>query len=133
MNKIAALFLFAVIMFSGCGKEDVQYADPISGKWKARWELMNPVMHDFFQDEQRIMDGEVFFYMNQAKIRAFGFEGCAFKTDTSENILHFKKENGMLKLIDSDDDVIFSYLIANESDDLLKLLLMEDISLTLTR
>jgi hypothetical protein len=53
---------------------------------------MNPVMHDFFQDEQRIMFGEVFFEINQAKIRAYGFEGCAFKTDTSENILFSGKK-----------------------------------------
>lgn len=133
MNKIAVLFLSAVILFSGCDGEEEQFTDPMAGNWKARWELINPAMLDFYGKDQRVMFGEVFFEINQAKIRAYGFEGCAFKTDTSENVLFYRKENGTLKLIDTNDDVIFSYVIAHENDNQLQLMLMEDVSLTLIR
>jgi hypothetical protein len=133
MNKSAVLFLSAVIFFSSCEDEEEQFRDPLTGNWNARWEMINPVMQEIFSQEQRIMNGEVFFDINQARIRAYGFEGCAFKTDTSENILFFRKQNGTLNLISTDDHVIFSYVIADENDNLLKLMLMEDISLTLTR
>ena len=133
MNKISVIFLFAVLFFTGCSGEDEQIMDPILGSWDARWELINPDLNQVYRQDQRIMNGQVFFDLNQARICAYGFEGCAFKTDTAENILYFRKENGLLNLINAGEHVIFSYRIAEENNNQLKLLLMDDISLTLTR
>ncbi len=109
-------------------------SDPLVGMWNARWELNNPDMTSIFEPEEMVMHGEVIFSQDDhAKIRAFGFEGCAFTSDTSENQLLYKKSDSTINLLNAKNEVIFSYLIKEEAMDFMRLLLMDDIELTLTR
>lgn len=134
MNKLVITsVLFFAIFLNGCHEYGDQLKNSLSGKWKARWELNNPDLSEIFSPEQMIMDGEVIFEHNHARIRVFGFEGCAFTSDTSENILSFEKNDSILNLMNSDKQVIFSYVIKEEKNNYLRLLLMDDISLTLTK
>jgi hypothetical protein len=134
MKKLVIfIFIIAAQLFYSCHEDGDQIKESLSGKWKARWELNNPELKDVFSPEQMIMDGEVIFEQDQAKIRAFGFEGCAFTSDTSENLLSFEKNDSTLNLMNADHQVIFSYVVQEQKPNYLKLLLMDDISLTLTK
>jgi len=121
------------MVLSFCNREGEQIKNNLTGNWQAKWELINPELTDIFKPEQMIMEGEVFFDLDHARIRAFGFEGCAFTSDTSENVLSYKKNDSILNLLNEDNEVIFSYVVKNEKSNFLELLLMEDISLTLSR
>jgi len=134
MKKLVIfIFIITAPLWYGCQEDGDQIKESLSGKWKARWELNNPELKDVFSPEQMIMDGEVIFEQDQAKIRAFGFEGCAFTSDTSENLLSFEKNDSTLNLMNADRQVIFSYVVQEQKHHYLKLLLMDDISLTLTK
>ncbi len=134
MEKLVITFIiFLTFLLDGCHENGEQLKNSLSGKWRARWELNNPELNNVFKPEQMIMEGEVIFDENQARIRAFGFDGCAFTSDTSENVLSYKKNDSILNLMNSDEQVIFSYVIKDEKYRYLKLLLMDDISLTLTK
>lgn len=127
------IFIITALFLNGCHESEDQIKESLSGKWKARWELNNPELKNVFSPEQMIMNGEVIFQQDQARIRAFGFEGCAFTSDTSENLLSFEKNDSILNLMNADKQVIFSYVIQEQKHNYLKLLLMDDISLTLTK
>lgn len=133
MKKLVILFIISALLSNGCREDGEQIKESLSGKWKARWELNNPELKDVFSPEQMSMNGEVIFEQDQARIRAFGFEGCAFTSDTSENILSFEKSDSILNLMNADKQVIFSYVIQEQRHNYLRLLLMDDISLTLTK
>jgi len=135
MRKIVAIYIFFnLLIYYSCTLEKEKMSDPLVGKWNARWELINPEMINIFEPDQMIMHGEVIFNQdNYAKIRAFGFEGCAFTSDTSENQLIYKKNDSTINLLNSNNEVIFSYFIKDEGIDFVQLLLMDDIELTLTR
>ncbi len=130
---VITFVIFFATFLNGCHEYGDQMKNSLSGKWKARWELNNPDLNDIFSSEQMIMDGEVIFDQGHARIRAFGFDGCAFTSDTSENILSFEKNDSILNLMNSDKQVIFSYVIKEEKNNYMRLLLMDDISLTLTK
>jgi hypothetical protein len=134
MKKLVIPFvIFSAILLNGCNEDGEKIKNSLSGKWKARWELNNPELNEVFSPEQMVMDGEVIFEQDRVRIRAFGFEGCVFTSDTSENILSFEKNDSILNLMISNRQVIFSYMIKEEKNNYLRLLLMDDISLTLTK
>lgn len=132
-KQVITFIIFLAILFNGCHGAGDQLKGSLSGKWSARWELNNPELKDVFKPDQMVMEGEVIFDKDHARIRAFGFDGCAFTSDTSENVLSYRKNDSSLNLMNSDKQVIFSYVIKDEKDHYLKLLLMDDISLTLTK
>jgi hypothetical protein len=134
MRNLFSVFIISYLVFLlACNGEGEKMDNHLAGNWYAKWELINPELTGIFKPEQMIMEGEVFFDADHARIRAFGFDGCAFTSDTSENVLYYKKNDTILNLFNDENDVIFSYVIKSEEQNSMELLLMDDINLTLTR
>lgn len=125
--KVAFIFLMAC-----AGGKGEKSAD-LDGTWTAMWET-NPV-EGFTANT---MNGQFIFNGDKLNIKAFGFEGCVFYPDTLDHVLNWKISGDSLILINKSEDggedtpgMIFTVL--SQSDNSIKLKLLEDIFLTLNR
>lgn len=114
-------------------KKDIDHSY-FDGKWEAEWLFTDSEMRDMFMESALSMQGEVIFDQQQlVEITAYGFEGCIFAVDTATNTMRYEFQDSVLNLINSEDEVVFSYRIKEQLPDRLTLLLMDDIQLTLHR
>lgn len=129
-SVISAIFL--IILLQCTSKENT--TSLIEGSWNAEWLLMDNTLADIFPPESLIMNGEILFNPpNSVKIKAFGYDGCVFASDTAENVLKYEFTDSLLNMVNDKNEVVFSYLIKEKSPDLISLEMMEDIKLTLRR
>lgn len=128
------LMLVLVCAFWACDMQNTNKPVEITGRWNARWELMDKGLQELFTSEESIMHGELYFNDDQSvDIRAYGFRGCAFTSDTSENRLSYHLNDTLLKMINDDREVVFTYVIREKRKDYMDLSLMDDIRLILVR
>jgi len=124
--------IFLIILFQCTSKENSNSS--IEGKWNAEWLLMDNSLADIYPPESLIMNGEIYFESTQsAKIKAFGYDGCVFASDTAENQLKYEFTDSLLNMINDENEIVFSYLIIKRLPDLISLEMMDDIKLTLKR
>jgi len=129
-SVIGAVFL--IILFQCTSKENANSS--IEGSWNAEWLLMDNSLADIYPPENLIMNGEILFNpSNSANIKAFGYEGCVFASDTAENELKYEFTDSLLNMINDNNEVVFSYLIKERLTNQISLEMMEDIKLTLRR
>jgi hypothetical protein len=80
------------------------------------------------------MDG-IFEFSEAQKVTviAFGFPGCIFSTDTLMHTLEWIKQGDTLSLVETGEKYGINYKILQLSDDNMRLQLMDDILITLTK
>lgn len=104
------------------------------GEWQAQWLLLDDEIRQMFSEADITMNGRVVFHDGEhVEITAFGFEGCVFASDTARNTLTYEFQDSLLNLMNSAQEVVFSYTVRERLPDQLTLVLMDDILLTLHR
>lgn len=132
--RFFVLFFLTCIALSCSPDHEIHVDDDLKGSWNARWQLMDTTLYDIFNPDQVVMNGELIFQKNnRIIIRAFGFKGNAFASDTAQNELTYHHHDSLIDLINEDRDVVFSYRIRSFEPDHICLSLMNDIQLELTK
>jgi hypothetical protein len=135
MSKIFSIISGVLIfIFSQCTSEKESQRSYLDGTWEAEWLLVDEDMQQMFSPSEISMNGQVVFDENKmAEITAYGFEGCVFTADTAKNHLSYDFQDSLLNLLNNEKEVVFSYRVKEKLPDQLKLVLMDDILLTLRR
>lgn len=130
MKKVFIL-VFAVLI--GCSSPPIQDSSLIQGKWKAKW-TTDPAGYGELANELKFeMDGSFNFDENELTIAVFGYKGCVFGADTLEHTLAWKISGDTLELQNSPKEPGIQYKILSQTDSELKLQLVEDIFITLSK
>ncbi len=131
---LGSLSLTLIILFTGCIEDKREHAPELTGCWQARWELSDEELLKLFSPEDMIMNGEFVFQNDQmVNIRAFGYPGCVFTPDTTENQLYYQINDSVLNIINHSKEVVFIYDVNERQNDYINLSLMNDIRLILTK
>ncbi len=130
-------FILLAIFFS-CS-EDSQEKDATNvsslmvGSWNAQWKTL-PESFPEVKDMDFTMNGEFnFIKENTVAIKAYGYPGCIFSSDTLSHSLNWKILNDTLKLLNQGEKQGITYKIKSFEDSKIELQLMEDIFVTLTK
>jgi hypothetical protein len=133
--RLLAIATLVSICIVGCKKDVEQKVDkPFSGKWRAQWDTDAVSFPEAAPNAIFTMDGS--FEFSEAKkvtVIAFGFPGCIFSSDTLVHTLEWIKLGDTLSLVETGEKYGINYKILQLSDDKMKLELMEDILITLTK
>lgn len=103
------------------------------GEWNATWETDPASFEGIEGITDYTMPGKVIFSGEKVNIKAFGFEGCVFSKDTLDHSLAWKVSNDSLILVNDKDTPGMVYQIKEQTENKIRLQLMEDIFLTLDR
>lgn len=125
----------AVVFTHACTtSREVTNQSSLAGKWKARWDT-DPAAFPGVQDISVFtMDGYFeFTEEGDVTVTAFGFPGCIFSTDTLSHSLNWKLSNDTLSLINPGDQYGMIYRVNDLQEQEVKLQLMDDIFVTLTK
>ncbi len=123
-----------LIMFTGCTREKDVDNYGLEGSWNATWVLADSTLYDLYSPGQLSMSGKMTFEKNnQVHLQAYGFEGCAFASDTAENRLYYQYRDSALLLLNSSNEEVFAYSIKAMEPRFIHLEMMDDIHLKLTR
>jgi hypothetical protein len=107
--------------------------DLLLGSWEAKWET-NSDAFTVSEEYNLTMRGKVQFKENgKVKIHAYGYQGCIFLSDTMINELQYILEGDTINLLADDENFGLPYQILELQQNKVRLVLMEDIALTLTR
>ena len=106
----------------------------LEGKWNVQW-VTNPASYpDVDPSTNFTMNGIITFENNgKMTIDAYGYEKCIFSNDTLSHSLNWKVKNDTLSTFNNKDLHGITYKITEQSANKVKLQMMEDIYLHLTR
>lgn len=132
-SAIATFVLFFVLVLSSCesGKEKKQ---SLVGNWDVQWVT--------YPDKETPMDPSINLTMNgkmdikpdgKITISAFGYENCIFGKDTLVHSLEWEMLGDTLNVKNKGDEFGMPYKILEASDSKVKLQLVEDVYLFLTK
>ncbi|MCP4460765.1 MAG: hypothetical protein GY816_22500 [Cytophagales bacterium] len=127
MKKVALIILVILV---GCTTlED----DAFQGKWKAKW-TTDPAGYGELTNELKFeMDGSFNFDEDELTIAAYGYDGCIFYSDTLMHSQFWKASGDTLELQNSPEEPGIQYKILSQTNNEIKLQLVEDIFITLTK
>ncbi|MEQ8240528.1 MAG: hypothetical protein RIA69_15015 [Cyclobacteriaceae bacterium] len=134
MRQIIVVFI-SVFIFS-CGTsstEGEKMTNNLEGDWTAKWSTDPTSFGEIEGISDYSMNGKFIFTGQKLNIKAYGFEGCVFSTDTLDHNLMWSVSNDSLELINDDKTPGMVYQIKSMSDDKIELQLLDDIMLTLTK
>ncbi len=121
------------LSITGCDSQQRKEKE-IVGEWKAHWETKADESFSELKAENLQMEGIIKFNSDgRVEIAAFGYEGCIFSDDTLRNTLNWKIDDSVIRFIDSGDDNGLPYTINKFTSNEMRLTLLEDINLTLSR
>lgn len=103
------------------------------GKWKANWSTSKEAFPEVGNEVALKMEGWVEFDNDEITITAFGYPGCIFSADTITHSQKWVLRSDTLELLNEGDRRGISYLLKEKSDSRIRLVLMGDIFLDLTR
>lgn len=129
----ALSLLMLVFVWASCSTSSSERPAQWMGEWSAQWETDPASFPDTDGITSYTMPGKITFDANKVNIQAYGFEGCVFSKDTLDHTLSWKVSNDSLILINEENAPGMIYQIKECSDDRIKLQLMEDIFLTLSK
>ncbi len=128
-----ALQVTLLFIIHGCGPEKSK-EEIILGQWNAFWETRADDNMSEISAEHLRMNGILNFMEDgKVEIAAYGFQGCIFSDDTLQNTLSWKLDDSVLRFIDQGDEHGLPYTIQKFTSNELRLTLLEDINLTLSR
>lgn len=130
MNIVLFIFLNLTIVF------DANYninSNPFVGHWKAQWSMSKNNQFVLSSDKSSLMHGFFSFEKEgRVSIKGFGYPECLFSADTiSYNANWFTNNNQLF--IGKNEENQFNYDIKSIKNNEIKLTLLGDISLILTK
>lgn len=102
------------------------------GKWEAHWQTP-PESYPGISDVDFTMNGFFEFKNDNVTVTAQGYPGCLFGVDTISHTQSWKVSNDSLFLFTDPEVMSITYKVNAISEDTIKLQLMEDIFVTLTK
>ena len=128
-NIIVSLILMSFLI--SCGKDK---SEQLTGAWKVQWVTDPSSYNDVDPSTNFTMNGKFTFDTDgKLTIDAYGHENCIFSNDTLSHSLNWELKNDTLNTFNDKDIHGISYRILELSDDKVKLHMMDDIFLHLTR
>ena len=123
------------ITFLACSvsKEEKQGVEFLMGNWNARWETTPEAFEGLSGDLAFEMSGSFEFTQDSLTIIAQGFSGCVFGEDTLSHTQGWELSGDTLHLITDQNIRGISYQITKKESDRLKLQLMSDIFVYLSK
>ncbi|MEO9868980.1 hypothetical protein [Ekhidna sp.] len=127
------LFFIPFLLIVACTSEK-EYNRPSEwqGTWTAEWETP-PESYPGVEDMEFYMDGNFNFTTDSLTVTANGYPDCIFNIDTLSHTQSWYVSNDTLFLLNEPDTPGMTYKIASKSENRIKLQLMEDIFVTLTK
>jgi hypothetical protein len=102
------------------------------GNWKAEWETP-PESYPEVEDMEFYMDGSFVFTADSLTVTANGYPDCIFNVDTLSHTQSWYVSNDTLFLVNDPESPGMTYRVASKSEDRIRLQLMEDIFVTLSK
>jgi len=127
MKKVLILFLVALV---GCTSSENEI---FQGTWQAKWTTDPAGYGELAKELEFEMDGSFDFDEEKLTVSAFGYEGCVFGTDTLRHTISWKISGDTLELQNTPDEPGIQYKILSQTDSEIKLQLVEDIFITLSK
>jgi hypothetical protein len=138
---------FSFVVLVSCDTGEIKSSDPeasqispiddedmLLGSWEAKWETQAEAFSINGEYKNLTMKGKVHFKENgKVKIQAYGYQGCIFMSDTMINELRYILTGDTVSLLAEDENFGLPYHIIEANHNMVKLILMDDIALTLTR
>lgn len=133
MKNTSLLLLMIVSAFS-CTTNINERPRPLEwqGNWKAQWETL-PESYPDIENMKFFMNGNFTFTADSLTVKANGFEGCIFNTDTLVHTQSWYVSNDTLFLVNDPELVGMTYKIKSKTKEKIELQLMEDIFVTLEK
>lgn len=130
------IFVISFLMFIACSSpaEEKTANRPSEwyGSWKAEWETP-PESYPEVQDMEFYMTGIFDFTADSLTKTVNGYPGCIFAIDTLSHTQSWYISGDTLFLLNASESAGMTYRIASKSDERIRLQLMEDIFVTLSK
>lgn len=129
------LFFIPLIVFACSTSGEEKSANRPSewhGSWKAEWETP-PESYPEVSDMEFYMNGSFVFTEDSLTVTANGYPECIFNVDTLSHTQSWYISNDTLFLVNEPNTPGMTYRVASKSSDRIRLQLMEDIFVTLTK
>ncbi len=131
MKKSISIFFLTLLISCTSNQTEERPAEWL-GNWKAKWETL-PESYPTLEDMEFYMDGNFIFFNDSLIVKANGFDGCIFNSDTLTHTQSWFVSNDTLFLINDPDQPGMIYTVKSKSETKIKLQLMNDIFVTLTK
>ena len=131
MKKSISIFFLPLLISCTSNQTEERPAEWL-GNWKAKWETL-PESYPTLEDMEFYMDGNFIFSNDSLIVKANGFDGCIFNSDTLTHTQSWFVSNDTLFLINDPDQPGMIYTVKSKSETKIKLQLMNDIFVTLTK
>jgi hypothetical protein len=125
-------FFLILILIAACSVSDNERPGEWRGDWKAYWETP-PESYPGIDGVDFTMDGIFEFNGDSMTITAYGYPGCIFHADTIKHTQSWKIGSDTLFLYSDPEAISMTYIIQRLNADSIRLQLMDDIFITLTR
>ena len=134
MKKLQAILivLFVASCTSTPKEEALNRPSEWYGDWNAEWETP-PESYPEVEDMEFYMTGVFAFTEDSLTKTVNGYPGCIFAVDTLSHTQTWYVSGDTLFLMNEPETPGMTYRVASKSEDRIKLQLMEDIFVTLTR
>ena len=130
------LFVIPFLAFIACSspsnEKDTNRSSEWNGTWTAEWETP-PKSYPEMKDMEFYMTGRFAFTSDSLTKTVNGYPGCIFAVDTLSHTQAWHISGDTLFLINYPGTTGMTYQIVSKSADRIKLQLMEDIFITLSR
>jgi len=132
--KKLQLILLALVFACTSSKSEKEADRPSEwyGNWTAEWETP-PESYPGVTDMEFYMDGSFEFTQDSLTVTANGYPDCIFNVDTLSHTQTWYVSNDTLFLINDPESPGMTYRVASKDENRIKLQLMQDIFVTLTR
>lgn len=128
------IFILLVTLLASCNTKDQENPREIlNGAWVAQWDTDPASFPEVSDASIYTMNGNFEFDGGKVTVTAFGFPGCIFSTDTLSHTLNWKLSNDTLSLVNEGDIYGMTYRVLDLTYDQVRLQLMDDITVTLSR
>ncbi len=133
MKKISFILIAALTACTSSSDEkEVNRPSELIGAWNAEWETP-PESYPEVEDMEFYMTGRFTFTQDSLTKTVHGYPGCIFAIDTLSHAQTWHVSGDTLYLMNGPDSPGMTYLIASKSKERIKLQLMEDIFVTLSK
>lgn len=138
-NKLkSTLLAFLFLSMFSCttekgSEENSKLTKAVIGSWDVQW-ITSPDESMSAQNVNLTMNGKMYIKGdNQITIEAYGYKDCIFGVDTLIHTLNWEINGDTLNLKNPNDVFGIPYIIKESSDKKIKLQLLEDVFLFLTK
>lgn len=133
MKKLLFIpFIALIACASPSNEEQANRPAEWVGSWNAEWETP-PESYPEVQDMEFYMTGVFAFTEDSLTKTVNGYPGCIFAVDTLSHTQSWHVSNDTLFLMNGPESAGMTYRVASKSDEQIRLQLMEDIFVTLSK